>query len=61
MTMTGAMGFGLVLLKPIFLVSLVMVHYQNDWDGGNLSAGVYYVVLSGPCMEEARETLTIIH
>jgi hypothetical protein len=35
--------------------------YENDWDGDNLSPGVYYIVLGGPCIEEIRDWLTILH
>lgn len=35
--------------------------YKNDWDGGGLSPGTYYIVISGPCIEEVRDWLTIIH
>ncbi len=35
--------------------------YENDWDGGGLSPGTYYIVISGPCIEEVRDWLTIIH
>lgn len=43
-------------------------NYQNDWDGGNLSDGVYYFVLkvnfgdtgSGPKIEEHHGTVTIL-
>ncbi|HEV8515192.1 MAG TPA: LamG-like jellyroll fold domain-containing protein, partial [Cyclobacteriaceae bacterium] len=35
--------------------------YKNDWDGGGLSPGVYYIILSSPCFYEVRDTLTIMH
>jgi hypothetical protein len=35
--------------------------YENNWDGGSLSPGVYYIVLTGLCIEEIRDSLTIIH
>lgn len=35
--------------------------YQNDWDGSDLSPGVYYVVISGLCIKDFKDWLTIIH
>lgn len=35
--------------------------YQNDWDGGDLSSGTYYVVINGGCINEVKSWLTIIH
>jgi CHU_C Type IX secretion signal domain len=34
--------------------------YKNDWNGAGLSAGVYYVVLEGSCIERFKGPLTII-
>jgi hypothetical protein len=33
---------------------------MNDWAGGDLSAGVYYIVVSGGCITEAKNWLTIL-
>lgn len=27
--------------------------YQNDWDGNTIKSGVYYYIISGPCLEQA--------
>ena len=34
--------------------------YQNKWNGEDLSSGVYYVVLEGPCIERTKSMVTII-
>ena len=34
--------------------------YINDWSGGDLSPGTYYVVIQGPCIEETKDWLTIL-
>ena len=33
--------------------------YKSDWDGGALSAGVYYYQLRGECLGEKKGTVTI--
>ena len=36
-------------------------NYLNDWDGGNLSEGVYYFVLDVPAKpEKVHGTVTIL-
>jgi hypothetical protein len=35
--------------------------YKNDWDGANLNPGIYYLVLTGSCIGEKHDWLTIIH
>ncbi|HOX81991.1 MAG TPA: gliding motility-associated C-terminal domain-containing protein, partial [Chryseolinea sp.] len=34
--------------------------YQNQWNGEDLSPGVYYVVLEGPCIEKSKGLVSII-
>jgi hypothetical protein len=34
--------------------------YFNDWDGGNLDPGVYFLLLSSGCVGHFKDTLTII-
>lgn len=41
--------------KPVY----ASLHYQNDWDGGTLPAGVYYYTLQSPCIETYKGSLTI--
>ncbi|HTH55594.1 MAG TPA: LamG-like jellyroll fold domain-containing protein [Cyclobacteriaceae bacterium] len=34
--------------------------YKNDWDGADLSPGIYYMVLTGSCIGTTQNWLTII-
>jgi gliding motility-associated-like protein len=35
------------------------LHYQNNWDGGNLPPGVYFYTLSGNCLDAKKGTVRI--
>jgi gliding motility-associated-like protein len=35
-------------------------NYQNNWDGNNCPAGVYYYILSPPAGKQAKGTVTIL-
>jgi len=34
--------------------------YRNDWNGGDLDAGTYFMLLSGGCIEKYKGPLTIL-
>lgn len=34
--------------------------YQNDWNGAGLSDGVYYILLTGPCIKTYKDWIQII-
>ena len=34
--------------------------YDNRWNGGDLSSGVYYILLEGSCIEKTKSPLSII-
>ena len=34
--------------------------YDNKWNGGDLSSGVYFILLSGACIDKTKSSLTII-
>jgi gliding motility-associated-like protein len=34
--------------------------YKNNWDGGGLGTGVYYYVISGPCIKEVKDWVMIV-
>lgn len=34
--------------------------YMNDWNGGELDAGVYYLIIRGQCIDETKGWLSII-
>lgn len=36
------------------------LHYKNNWNGGDLSEGVYYYVLEGRCTVRRKGSLTIV-
>jgi hypothetical protein len=57
--------------KIVGLVSLAVINrwgqevyyssaYDNKWNGGELSAGVYYVVLEGSCIKKTKGAITIL-
>lgn len=34
--------------------------YMNDWNGGDLDAGVYYLLLTGGCIDRVKDTITVL-
>lgn len=34
--------------------------YKNDWDGGDVSSGIYFISISNSCIKDTKGTLTII-
>jgi len=54
---------GLVSLKVINRWGAEVFYsqaYDNKWNGSDLSNGVYFIDLYGPCIERAKSSLTII-
>ena len=34
--------------------------YMNDWNGGDLDSGVYFLLLTGGCIDRVKDTLTVL-